>query len=81
MAWVVSEMRKYSRKTPKTPFLGWGKYAVRGKHTYATSPRLLRYRGCIAGALAGKKGTLKDIQEAFRAAAHACAAKASHVTE
>ncbi len=63
---------KYKRKAPATPFLGWGYTAVRKASTEATSPRLLKYRSCVAGKMSGKTGTLKDIQEAFRASAHAC---------
>ena len=66
-------MFKYKRKTPESPFLGWGNIAVRKATTEATSPRLLKYRSCIASKLAGKSYTnLKEVQEAFRAAAHAC---------
>ena len=69
---ITVPMFKYKRKTPATEFLGWGNVAVRKATTEATSPRLLKYRSCIAAKMAGKHGSLKDIQEAFRAAAHAC---------
>ena len=73
---VTTPMFKYARETPKTEFLGWGKYAIRKATTEATSPRLLKYRACIAGKLAGKTfGSLKAVQEAFRAAAHECKGK------
>jgi len=73
---VVAEMMKVERATPKTPFLGWGKFAIRKLSTVATSPGLRKYRGCVAGAMAGKSyANLKEVQEAFRSAAHACAAK------
>jgi hypothetical protein len=78
---VVSvEMMKVSRATPKTPFIGWGKYAIRKLTTVASSPELLKYRGCIAGALAGKSyANLAEVQGAFRSAAHACKAKLAGV--
>ena len=69
---IVEPMFKYKRKSPATEFLGWGNVAVRKASTEATSPRLLKYRSCIAGKMRGKTGTLKEIQEAFRAAAHSC---------
>jgi len=70
-------MFKYRRRSPKTPFLGWGHIAVRKATTEATSPRLLKYRSCIAGEMAGKKyDNLKAVQEAFRRAAKACSGKA-----
>jgi len=73
---VVTPMFKYEREAPKTPFLGWGKYAIRKETTVATSPRLLKYRSCIAGFMSGKKfANLKEVQEAFRKAAHECKTK------
>jgi len=69
---ITVPMYKYSRATPKGEFLGWGNVAVRKATTEATSSRLLKYRSCIAGKMKGKSGSLKDIQEAFRAAAHSC---------
>jgi len=70
-------MFKYKRESPKTPFLGWGHIAVRKATTEATSPRLLRYRSCIAGEMSGKSfPNLKAVQEAFRAAAKRCSGKA-----
>jgi hypothetical protein len=66
----------YWRATPKTPFLNWGKYATRKATTMATSKKLLGYRGCVAGQMAGKSySNLKEVQEAFRAVAHACKGK------
>ena len=74
---ITTPMFKYKRRAPKTPFLGWGYTAIRKATTEATSPRLLKYRSCIAGALAGKSyANLKAVQEAFKAAAPTCAAKA-----
>ena len=73
---VLTPMFKYERSTPKTPFLGWGKFAVRKATTVATSPKLLKYRGCIAGGMSGKKfDNLKAVQEAFRSLAHSCSGK------
>lgn len=73
---VSTEMMRVERKTPKGAYLGWGKYATRKLSTRATSPRLLKYRGCVAGELSGKTfGDLKGVQEAFKSAAHACKAK------
>jgi len=70
---VVTPMFKYTREAPKTPFLGWGYTAIRKESTEATSPRLLKYRSCVAGELKGKTfANLKEVQEAFRAAAHKC---------
>lgn len=69
---ITTPMFKYKRKSPDTEFLGWGHTAVRKATTEATSPRLLNYRSCIAGKMSGQSGSLKDIQEAFRSAAHAC---------
>jgi hypothetical protein len=75
---VVVTMFKYRRSAPKTPFLGWGYTAIRKARTSATSPRLLKYRSCMAGALAGKKyANLKDIQTAFKTTAPTCAKEAS----
>jgi hypothetical protein len=71
-------MFKYRRRAPKTPFLGWGYTAIRKARTVATSPRLLSYRGCMAGALVGKKyANLKEIQTAFKTTAPTCAAEAA----
>jgi len=70
---VVAPMMKIERKSPKGAYLGWGKYQVRKLTTEATSPRLLKYRSCVAGKLAGQKFTdLKAVQEAFKEAAHKC---------
>jgi hypothetical protein len=75
---VTATMFKYRRSAPKTPFLGWGYVATRKARTVATSPRLLKYRSCMAGALAGKKYTnLQEIQSAFKSKAPACASEAS----
>jgi len=73
---ITTPMFKYKRSAPKSPFLGWGYVAVRKESTEATSPRLLKYRSCVAGEMSGKSGNLKEIQEAFRAAAHKCSGKA-----
>jgi hypothetical protein len=74
---VVVTMFKYRRRAPKTPFLGWGYIAIRKSRTVATSPRLLKYRSCMAGALAGKKYTdLKEIQSAFKSKAPTCKSEA-----
>jgi len=73
---VVTPMFKYKREAPKSEFLGWGYTAIRKESTEATSPRLLKYRSCVAGQLKGKTfGSLKEVQEAFREAAHKCKAQ------
>ncbi len=75
---ITTPMFKYRRSAPKTPFLGWGYVAVRKARTVATSPRLLSYRSCMAGALAGKKfANLKEVQEAFQRQAPECAKAAA----
>ena len=54
----------------------FGAKQVRKVHTEATSPRLLKYRGCIASEIAGKKfPNYMAVREAFRAAAKKCAAE------
>jgi hypothetical protein len=75
MVKVATEYMKVERKSPKTPYLGWGKYAIRKTTTNATSPRLLKYRGCIAGAMSGSSGNLKEIQEKFREVAKKCSSQ------
>jgi len=73
---ITTPMFKYRRRAPKSPFLGWGYVATRKATTEATSPRLLKYRSCIAAEMSGKKfSNLKEVQEAFRSAAHKCKAK------
>ena len=69
---ICTPMFKYRRSAPKGPFLGWGFTAIRKETTEATSPRLLKYRSCVAGKMTGKKGSLEAVQTAFRDAAHAC---------
>lgn len=70
---IPVDMMRYERDAPKTPYLGWGKFAVRKTTTRATSPVLLKYRSCVAGEMAGKTyANLKAVQESFRAAAHTC---------
>ena len=68
------------RKTPAKLDGGhWGNIAKRlpGK-TRATSPRLLSYRACIAGELAGKKpGSIGAVQKAFTEAAAKCKEEAA----
>jgi len=76
---ICTPMFKYRREAPRTPFLGWGFTAIRKESTEASSPKLLAYRSCVAGEMGGKSGTLKDIQEAFRGAAHTCKAKVAGV--
>lgn len=66
-------MFEYEREAPDTPYLGWGKRAIRKASTKATSPTLLKYRSCVAGKLSGKDfSNMKEVQEAFRSAAHEC---------
>ena len=73
---ITVPMFKYARDVPSTPFLGWGKYAIRKATTEATSPRLLKYRSCIASKLKNKKfANLEEVQKAFREAAHHCKAQ------
>ena len=75
---ITATMFRYRRSAPRTPFLGWGYTAVRKASTVATSPRLLSYRSCMAGALAGKKyANLKDIQTAFKTTAPTCKVEAA----
>lgn len=76
---ITTPMFKYRRAAPKTPFLGWGFTAIRKETTEATSPKLLAYRGCVAGAMSGARGTLEAIQTKFRESAHACKAKVAGV--
>ena len=68
-------MFKYRRSAPKGPFLGWGFTAIRKESTEATSPKLLGYRSCVAGIMAGSTGTLESIQTKFRETAHKCKEK------
>jgi len=70
---VTTPMFEYEREAPDSPYLGWGKRATRKASTKATSKRLLNYRGCVAGKMAGKSfSNLKEVQKAFRKAAHEC---------
>lgn len=51
----------------------FGEQQIRMKNTYATSPRLLAYRQCVASQLIGKNfGNLGAVQQAFREAANHC---------
>ena len=75
---VTVDMMKVRRVAPKTPFLNWGYEQTRKVTTDATSPRLLAYRGCVAGELSGKEfDSLKDVQEAFQEAAAKCKVEAA----
>ena len=48
----------------------------RGKHTIATSARLISFRSCIATELAGKKpGSQAAVRTAFAAAAKKCSGR------
>lgn len=76
---ITTPMFKYRRSAPRTPFLGWGFTAIRKESTEATSPHLLAYRSCVAGAMSGASGTLEAIQTKFREAAHACKTKVASV--
>jgi hypothetical protein len=73
---IATEMMKYERKPKAGTDLGggnFGRVATRKLTTRAMSPRLLKYRGCVAGKLQGQSyGTLGAVQSAFRDAAHAC---------
>lgn len=70
---ITTPMFKYRREAPDTPFLGWGYVATRKASTEATSPTLLKYRSCVAGKMKGRSfDNLKEVQEAFRKAAHEC---------
>lgn len=64
----VTPMYRYRRDAPKTPFLGWGTWAIRKVTNIVTDPRLIKINACMAREMSGKHGTLKDIQEHFRAA-------------
>ena len=49
---------------------------IRGKHTIATSSRLISFRSCVAQAMAGKKpGTQAAVRTAFAAAARTCSGR------
>jgi len=49
---------------------------ARGKHTFATSARLLKYRSCVARGRAGQKAPGRpQAQEQFAAVAHSCKGK------
>jgi len=72
---ICTPMFKYRRSAPRGEFLGWGYTAIRKETTEAHSPRLLKYRSCMAGGMSGAHGSLKDIQTRFRDTAHACKAK------
>lgn len=74
---IVTPMFKYKRSAPKSPFLGWGFTAIRKATTEATSPRLLAYRSCMAGGMAGSSGTLESIQSKFKGLAPTCSSEAS----
>lgn len=76
---ICTPMFKYRRSAPATEFLGWGFTAIRKETTEATSPKLLAYRSCVAGSMAGASGSLKDIQTKFRESAHSCKAKVAGV--
>lgn len=76
---ICTPMFKYKRSAPKTPFIGWGYTAIRKESTEATSPKLLAYRSCVAGAMSGASGTLADIQTRFRESAHSCKSKVSGI--
>ena len=72
---IPTPMMEYERSPPETPYLGWGKRAIRKLTTKATSERLLKYRSCVAGKMRGETfANLKEVQEAFRDAAHECKA-------
>ena len=56
----------------------FGGQQVRKVTTEATSPRLLKYRACIAESLAGKSyPDYMAVREAFKEAAHKCKAELS----
>lgn len=76
---ICTPMFKYRRSAPKGEFLGWGYTAIRKETTEATSPKLLSYRSCMAGAMSGASGSLKDIQTKFRETAHSCKSKVAGV--
>jgi hypothetical protein len=74
---VTTPMMKIVRSAPKGDYLGWGKTQVRKVTTEATSPKLLEYRKCVAKKVHGeekkkKYASLREVQEAFRKAAHEC---------
>ena len=49
---------------------------ARGKHTYATSARLLSYRSCIARGMAGSHESGRPgVQTKFANVAHGCVGK------
>jgi hypothetical protein len=49
---------------------------ARGKHTFATSARLLRYRSCVARGMAGSSaGGRPAIQDKFASVASSCRGK------
>lgn len=49
---------------------------VRGGTTVATSPRLIRFRSCVASGMAGASGNRTAIREKFASVAKNCAGKA-----
>jgi len=60
----------------------FGGRQVRKITTNATSPRLLKYRGCIATAMQGKKySNYEAVRNAFREAAKTCAGRLSEVVK
>jgi len=74
---VVLDMMKVKRNAPKVPFLGWGYTQTRKTSTVAESPRLLAYRSCIGGGMAGKTfEDMKGVQSAFQALTGTCKVEA-----
>lgn len=69
---ICTDMIKVERDSPNTEFLGWGRVQVRKAKNHIKSDKLKKYHSCIAGKMAGASGSLKDIQEKFRASAKAC---------
>ena len=64
------------RRTEKVGDAKWNEFQRRMPTAFATSPKLVAYRACVAEKLTGKKpGSLKAAQEAFAAAAKACKAE------
>lgn len=49
---------------------------VRGGTTIATSPRLLKFRSCVAQGMAGSSGSRTAIREKFASVAKGCVGRA-----
>jgi len=73
---VTERFMEVMRETPAVEGAKWNPRQIRSVHARAKSPRLIKFRACIAAKMKGKDfRNLAEVQKAFAEAAKECASE------